>query len=189
MDDFPRVWGGMYSHEALMKLQELSAVGFLRKSHYVVTFRPFLADGPIGQLPIFQNENLQAGWLVTSTDLSLVDAQSDSVQVGHYQHNYLTGNNSNEISITMLETKSADVMKSFQGIKDVMFNRDGTQGLPADYMFYVSVGVFTMNDRDDVVFEKASLVMLQSAKIDLGASNRDVLDVPLTFTKVYPMLR
>lgn len=194
MDDFPRVWGGMYASEALQQIKQLQdiGVGHLRKSHYIVKFRPFWERGVAAQLAIqaklpLLNNNL-IGFLVTSTDISLLDAQTDSVQAGHYQHNYVTGNNSNEISMTLLETKNGDILKSAEIIKNIMFAPDGTQGVPADYMLYASIGLFDWCNRSKVVFQKEWIVALQSAKTDVSAGNREVMDVQMVFTKVYPWL-
>lgn len=193
-DDVRRYWGGMYSHEALQQILALHdvGVGHLRKSHYIVKFRPFWDNGQVAaltkanQLPLLDQSYM--GWLVTSTDLSLIDAQTDSVQAGHYQHNHVTGNASNEITMTMLENKNGDVLKSADVIKNIMFAKDGTQAVPADYMFYVSIGLFDWSNRKKVVFEKEQLVCLQSEKVDLAAGNKEVLDVQMVFTKMYPML-
>lgn len=192
--EYRKFWGGMYSHQALQQILTLQdiGVGHLRKSHYIVKFRPFWEKGQVAtltkanQLPLLDQSYM--GWLVTSADLSLIDAQTDSVQAGHYQHNYVTGNNANEITLTMLETKNGDVLNSADIIKNIMFAKDGTQTVPADYMFYVSIGIFDWSNREKVVFQKEQLVCLQSARVDLAAGNKEVLDVQMIFTKMYPML-
>lgn len=72
-------------------------------------------------------------WLCQSIDLSILDAQTDSVQVGAFQLNHITGNGSGEISIPFIETRNAAILNSARAIKAIMFpdgENGGTQALP-----------------------------------------------------------
>lgn len=56
------------------------------------------------------------------------------MHVGHFQLNHVTGNASNELSISFIETKEAAIANSAKAIKEIMFNKDGTQPPPIEYL-------------------------------------------------------
>ena len=190
-------WSGLSSADLRLIWSDLNRIGTLSKAHYIVELSPYSANSPLKEIPIFQTSKEGTSrfnivgylpWLAQSVDVSIIDAQSDSINAGHFQQNYMTGNQQSEVSITFLETKNCHISRSAQAIKKIMFKPDGTQGLPAEYLMWLEVSLFRRNDREDVPFVNRCLVALQSAKLDLAADDRGILTVPLTFTKMYPMM-
>jgi hypothetical protein len=182
----PGWWGGRSAQDALAKYKALKAHGVLKKAHYLVEFEPFSSQLGAGlhKLPLFAVGSL--AWLASSTSLSLIDVETDSVKVGHYQHNYVTGQSTSEFEITMIETEDGDISNSLKAIKALMFFPDGTQGLPASYMFYIRISLFKPFDESSQPVARSYLVSLQSANIDLEAASSDVVEIPITLTKMYP---
>lgn len=191
-------WAGMTGANLSLINRMLYSMGTISQAHYIVDLEPYDATGALSDLPIFDKKPLsEAGfsltgamlpWLATSCNMSLLDMQSDSVQAGHFQQNYLTANSASEVQVTFLETKRADILNSMISIKRIMLNDDGTMGLPADYMMRLKISLFRRDNRDDRVFSQSWLVALQAASVDLAAQNKDALEVPITFLKMYPML-
>ncbi|MCY3200812.1 hypothetical protein, partial [Acinetobacter baumannii] len=114
--------------------KELYALGTLSAAHFGIEIRPYRANSKIAQanIPIFDPSN-KVAWLANNVDVSLLDAQTDAVHVGHFQLNHVTGNASNELSISFIETKEAAIANSAKAIKEIMFNKDGTQPPPIEY--------------------------------------------------------
>lgn len=194
----PGYWAGMPAQDLKSIYRQLYGLGTLSKAHYIVELEPYDSTGPLSEILLFDKVPLRTDsynltgvllpWLATECSLSVLDAQSDSVQAGHYQQNFITGNNSSEVQVTFLETKGAAILNAAQEIKAVMFASDGTQGLPAEYMMRLKISLFPRDDRSGEVFSEEWLVALQAASVDLAAQNKDALEVPLTFLKMYPML-
>lgn len=191
-------WAGMTAQNLKNLYRQLYSLGTLSQAHYIVELNPYDPTGPLSKVELFDRVPLRRDdhdlvgvllpWLATSCSLSVLDAQSDSVQAGHYQQNFITGNSSNEVQVTFLETKGAAILNAARQIKEIMFAPDGTQGLPAEYMMRLKISLFPRNNRSNPVFSEEWLVALQAASVDLAAQNKDALEVPLTFLKMYPML-
>ncbi|MEY2863593.1 MAG: hypothetical protein RLY58_1300 [Pseudomonadota bacterium] len=178
-------WAGQSSADAFALYKNIRDFGVLKKAHYIVYFRVFSDDySRIFGAEIFQDANLT--YLATSTSLPLIDAETESTKAGHFQHNYVTGQSVSDFQITMIETEKADIANSIQIIKDAMFKPDGTQGLPAEYMFYVTIELFRPYDIANRPLKKNFLVSLQSASIELDASSSSPIEIPMTFTRMFP---
>lgn len=190
MADQYGVWSGMSIEEAKGYYDALYAIGTLSAIHYGVELRPFDENGLIATSPdITLFDNFWLPWLATSLDLSVLDAQNDSANVGHYQINYITGNSSGDIQIPFIETRAADILNSAKAIKSIMFNKDGTQAVPADYLMMLKAFIYDKHNRSTRVFEMDHLVALQVGSVPLEASNvNGVATVQLTFLKMFPML-
>ncbi|ENV36875.1 hypothetical protein F959_01682 [Acinetobacter venetianus RAG-1 = CIP 110063] len=143
-------------------------------------------------IPLIDN-NFSLPWLCQSIDLSLLDAQTDSVQVGSFQLNHITGNNSGEISIPFIETRNAAILNSALAIKAIMFpdgEDGGTQAVPNDYLMRMTIFLFDRHSHSTRVFEVQHLVALQTGSIPLDATNRNGVGiVTLNFIKMFPMLK
>lgn len=139
------------------------------------------------------NNNPQLPWLCQSLDLSILDAQTDSVQVGAFQLNHITGNNSGEISIPFIETRNASILNSALAIKAIMFPEGedgGTQALPNDYLMRMTIFIYDKHSYSTKVFKVQHLVALQTGSIPLDATNRNGVGiVTLNFIKMFPMLK
>lgn len=181
-------WSGTTAADLKAQYMRLRELGTLSAAHYIVRLRPYNQSGALSQFSLFIKLGGAVEWLAASVPISIVDAQVDSVQIGHFQQNFITANNENEVPITFIETANGDILKFADGLKGLMFSRDGTQGLPADYLMYLSVSVFDRANRGNLVFTKESLVALQSSSIELAGNSNEVLIVPLTFVKMFPMV-
>ena len=151
----------------------------------------FLAGKLIGRIPLVSDMKLP--WLCQSIDLSVLDAQSDSANVGSFQLNFLTGNSSGEISIPFIETRNAAILNSAKAIKAIMFpngKNGGTQALPKDYLMRMTIYIYDRHSYSTRVFEIQHLVALQTASIPLDVTNRGGVGiVTLNFIKMFPMLK
>ena len=180
-------WAGRSSADALVLYKTLKDYGVLKKAHYIVQFVVFSNEySQIANAPIFMAENEGLSYLATSTSLPLIDAETESTKAGHFQHNSVSGQSASDFQITMIETENGDIANSIQMIKDAMFKPDGTQGLPAEYMFYVTIFVFRPYDIANRPIKRKYLVSLQSASIELDASSSSPIEIPMTFTRMFP---
>lgn len=207
-------WGGLCAADALNLYKELYALGTLSSVHFGVEIKPWDENGLInsqeinlykvenltkigwdpeaqesGAIPLF-DDKYKLPWLAHNCDTSNLDAQFDSINVGHHQMNFLTGNASGEISVTFIETKNGAILNSAKAIKEIMFPRDGTQALPKDYLMVMTIYIYDRFNSNTRIFEQKRLVALQADSIPLDASNvNGVMMVPLTFMKMFPMLQ
>ncbi len=102
----PGEWSGMPIALAKPIYTKLYDLGVLSLAHFGVELQPFFDDAEIGDASIFEDDILLP-WLANSVDLSILDAQTDSAHIGHYQINYITGNNSGEITINFIGIKQS----------------------------------------------------------------------------------
>ena len=188
------MWSGMPISKAKAIYDGIYKLGTISNIHFGVELKPFDPNSAIAQqdIPIF-DEQVRLPWLCQSIDLSVLDAQTDSAQVGAFQLNFLTGNNSGEISIPFIETKNADILNSTGFIKDIMFPdgaAGGTQALPIDYLMKMTIYIYDRHSYSTRVFEVQHMVALQTGSIPLDASNRGGVGiVTLNFIKMFPMLK
>lgn len=150
------------------------------------------SDTNFSPIPLI-DEKFNLPWLCQSIDLSVMDAQTDSVQVGAFQLNHITGNGSGEISIPFIETRNASILNSALAIKAIMFpdgEDGGTQALPNDYLMRMTIYIYDKHSISTRVFEVQHLVALQTGSIPLDATNRNGVGiVTLNFIKMFPMLK
>ena len=150
-------------------------------------------DTPSNGDPIpLVDKDFMLPWLCQSIDLSILDAQTDSVQVGAFQLNHITGNGSGEISIPFIETRNAAILNSARAIKAIMFpdgENGGTQALPKDYLMEMQIYIYDKHNHRNKVFFIEHLVALQAGSIPLDATNKNGIGiVTLNFVKMFPML-
>jgi len=206
-------WAGLEKPEALNLYKELYELGTLSSVHFAVELTPFARNAEIARKQIelytpeslnsllsggqprkvkqtipFFNPSYKMPFLAQSVDMSLFEAQSDSVNVGHYQLNFITGNAASEISIQFIETRNGAILNSAQAIKDVMFKRDGTQALPKDYLMKMTIYVYDRHSAVVKTFTLSHLVALQTANLPLDATTNNNGIVTLSFIKMFPML-
>lgn len=183
------VWCGMSASELKGRYADIFQLGTLSKASYIIELEPYDQKSKLKSLPLFRTDTqyAQLRWLATTCSIHVLQADTDSVKAGHYQHNYVTGNSEDEISINFIETSSGDIYQSASAIKKVMFHEDGSQGLPAEYAFWLTVSVHLRENRSIVPIQKRVLVCLSSASLDLD-SQGGLLELPLTFVKIHPMM-
>lgn len=179
-------WAGTSARKMASIAQELYGLGTLCKANYIVTLEPYHQDSQIAELDIFDFDNLT--WLATSCSMSLMNAQTGQIQVGHHQINHVESHSSSEMDITFIETKDARIAQFVQAVKKIMFNSDGTQNVPYHYLMRLSIGLFPRDTRSEVVSE-SYIVALQASSVELSASeSSSIVEIPLTFTKMFPMM-
>lgn len=197
LDDFSPIlnewmagpWSGMSPADAKRHYLELYDLGTLSTVHFGIDLQPLERDSLIARadLPIFR-QTIKLPWLAQSIDLSVLDLQTDSVMLGHYTQNYITGNSSGELAIPFIETRQADILNSALLIKNIMLNKDGTQALPADYLMRLNIHIFDRNSRSTKHFETEHIVALQTSGLQLDPSAGATPGiVNLTFIKTYGM--
>ena len=188
------MWSGMPISVAKVEYKGLYDLGTLSNIHFGVELKPFLANSELAlqDIPIF-DQGFRLPWLCQSIDLSILDGQTDSTNVGSFQINYITGNGSGEISIPFIETRNAAILNSARTIKEIMFpdgDACGTQALPIDYLMEMTIYIYDKHSYSTRVFEIQHLVALQTASISLDATNRGGVGiVTLNFIKMFPMLK
>lgn len=186
-------WAGMTASDAKTLYKELYAVGTLSQAHFGVELEPLFPDGAIGKsasLIDWFSSSIHLPFLAQSVDAHILDAQTDSVNVGHYQLNHLSGNGSGELQVAFLETRQAQILKSTQIIKNLMFNANGTQNPPKDYLMRLKIYAFDRQDRENHVFEQQHIVALTDAGASFEVGNSGAVTiVQVTFTKMFPMLK
>ena len=186
-------WSGMTAAELAVIATDLYATGTLSSAQYIVALEPLNHDSIVGSLELFEDDmQKKLPFLATSTTMSVLDAQTDSVQAGHYQLNHITSNSTGDVTINFMETKGGHVLKFAKDLKEIMFNNNGTQELPYEYLMRLTIGLFPRHNRDSTAVaintSQTYCVALQAASVELAAQNKDPLEVPLTFIKMFPML-
>ncbi|GAA5003271.1 hypothetical protein GCM10023206_06790 [Acinetobacter puyangensis] len=190
-DENPGPWVGRTAKDAYALYNAIYALGTISTAHFGVEFSPLFNDGKIANLDLalFDNSTYKIPFLAQNVEASLIDADTDSIKVGAFNLNHITGNASNEVQISFIETKNGDISESFRLIKNCTFNDDGTQFPPKDYLMRVQIYSFDRNDYNFRAIEQAYIVALQAASVPFDATNLNgVLVVPVTFTKMFPML-
>ncbi|MCG2572075.1 hypothetical protein LVY74_00685 [Acinetobacter sp. ME22] len=186
-------WAGMEVQKARSIYEELYQLGTLSSAQFGIELEPLFSDHSLGDdvplLKMNSSDPYYIPYLAQNVDASIIDAETDSIKVGTFQLNQITGNTSTEVQVTFLETKDARILNSAIQIKDAMFSDDGTQSPPSDYLLKMTVYSFQRDHRNIRPFEQSYVVALQSASVPFEASNQNgVLIVPLTFIKMFPML-
>ena len=212
-------WAGVSADKAKATFENLYNIGLFQPTNFGITLRPFDPNSKIAEaevplyssyelgtlllpdfetrpkqdlvkLPLISEEFTALPFLCASVPISLIDAISESVNAGHYQINYLTGNSSPEITLQMIETRGCDIANSALAIKDIMFNDDGTVALPNDYLMVMEIYAYDRHSRSVQVLTVKHPVMLSSGSVELNVDNRGSTGiVPLTFTQMFPNLK
>lgn len=212
------VWSGVDAEEAIAEFENLYNTGLFLPTNFGIKLRPYDPDGELAdleiqnysayelgtllipdfntspekkliKLPLLDEEFTALPFLCVDTHLTGIDAITESVNAGHYQLNYITGNTTDEITVNMHETRACDIFNSVQAIKKLMFKDDGTQALPNDYLMYLTLYTYDQHSRSTKIIEQTHLVALKASSLDLSVENRSTTAiVPLTFIKMFPNL-
>lgn len=117
----------------------------------------------------------------------LVAMDSDTVKVGSYQVNRITGSQSPEVEVTFLETGNSDFIKTLDAIRDFMMPVGGLMRPPAEYGLLLHVGL--IKGISDIAWRKTFLVALQNVQLDASARDTNtLLEVPVTFVQLDPFM-
>lgn len=209
------VWSGVSVEEARKQYENLYNTGIFIPTHFGVKFAPYDPDGALaeeeinlyspyelgmllysdfditpqkqlGKIPLLDPDFTTVPFLCSSVDVPIIEANSDSANIGHYQLNYLTGNATEEITFNMIETRNGAMANSAKAIKEIMFKKDGTQAVPKDYLIVATVYAYDRHARSLDIFEVNYLLALKTTTLALDVENRAGSVVPLTFLKMFP---
>jgi hypothetical protein len=173
-------WAGMQKSELVSHYKSLKALGIQHKEYYVVRFRPY-RENKTKDIDLLSN--VLSGWLATSVNLQLLQAETDSKKAGAFMLNFLTGKQATPITINMIETEGNLVTNSITKLASLMFKPDGTYGLPADYSFWVEVMLYSRaNGRANYESGFKSLVYPTDVALDLDSADHSALTIPITLT-------
>lgn len=175
-------WFGFSAEEIAAKYDELYKMGQILSCNYFVNFEPY-DNNATRNLALFDDD--LSGFLVTETNLPLIDAQFEEVKTGSFTTKHLNGISSVDLQMNFHETSDGRIARSFLDWCGLMVNKDGTQNCPADYQMRIKVGYFgRVYGLDDQPFERSFLVAPSQAMIDglAAASVSETLVVPGGFT-------
>lgn len=169
-----KVYGELRAHEALLQCM------------YVVKIEDIFGIGK--NIPWFRDKSLC--YLVTEADMSLGSAESETFYAGAYQASYLTQKSSDDMDMTFIETKYADISSSYRACHKLAFRDDGTMNEPKKYAFKLSIGLLSHHKpyREPVI-ERSWIVGVKSAKPEISSAGRsEIIKVPVTFQKLRPLM-
>lgn len=180
-----RHWAGFTQAEASLKYSELYALGHFLKSNYYVKFAPY--NDNLNSLPLFFDE--LSTYLVTQTNIPIIDAEFEDNKVGAYYTAALSGMRVPDIQLIILETNDARILNSLMMIRDAIANPDGTFNPPASYALEITMGLFSKDYGYEMTsVEQNFLVAPTQASLDaLNARGfSEILDIPITFKVLKP---
>lgn len=139
-------------------------------------------------IPLLDPEFSALPFLCSSIpDIPLIEAVTESVNVGAFQMNYVTGHETGEITVNMIETRNGAIANSIKAIKDCMFNSDGTQNLPSEYAMILEIYAYDRHSRSLNIMKFRYLVALKTSSVSLDVENKSAgCIIPITFTKLAP---
>lgn len=189
---------GRDAPEAMALYRSLKDLGSLKKCHYAITLEPYLPNGLVAKgsqdgsikilTDVFGDDNVL--WLlVTQADWPLLQADTENTKIASFQSNRITGRQSGEINLTILETGKADILNSLKAIEDTVFNGDGTQNAPAQYAIILTEYLFDPSDFTVSLFSKQYLVALQTVQIETSSSDKEPLEVTTTWVQLDSFMR
>ena len=186
---------GRSAPNAMSLYRNLKALGHLKKCHYAIKLEPYLRDGLLAKnedililSDPFGDDNVL--WLlVTQLDWPLLQADTENTKIGSFQSNRITGRQFSDLNLTILEAGQAAVLNSLEAISATIFNKDGTQNLPAQYAIKMTAYLFDPNDFTVSLFKKEYLFALQAFNIETSASDKEPLEITTTWTQLGDFMR
>ncbi|ENV88226.1 hypothetical protein ACE5JW_11765 [Acinetobacter radioresistens] len=179
-------WGGMPRDRFVGLYRDLYKLGIQHKSFYLVQFSAY-RNNATRNLELVTN-NLMP-WLATELSVPLLQFDTDSKRMGHYNANHITGSQSPEITLTMIETKNNYVAHSLMQYAQLVCHVDGSYGLPAEYVMWMDLWLY---NRDKGLaapsFKSRYLVKATQASLELAASEGSALTIPITFSQARPFM-
>lgn len=175
-------WFGFSLDEYASKYREIYNLGQILSCNYFVNFEPY-NNNVTQNLPLFDDG--LSGFLVTETNLPIIDAQFEEVKTGSFTTKHLDGVTIPDLQMNFHETKDGRIANSFRHWLGLMVNPDGTQNCPAYYQMRVTIGYFgRLHGLDDKPYQQSFLVAPSQSMIDglAAASVSETLVIPGTFT-------
>ncbi|MBJ9425134.1 hypothetical protein [Acinetobacter seifertii] len=178
-------WAGFNAAEAQQLYRELYDLGDIVTAHYFVLMKPH-NENETKNLAFF-TDNL-TGYLVTETNLSVIEAEYEQVKAGAFYYNSLSGFQEPDLQLTFVETKDTRILNSFLQWRELMVNDDGSLNPPASYAMEITVGLFSREfGMSYKPFEKTYLVAPTLSAIDnLVSNNYESLRVPAALKVLRP---
>lgn len=163
---------------------ELEARAGLLQCMYLITIEDVFNIG--GGIPWFDDKKVW--YLATDTNLSFGTGNSESFKAGSLPFSYLSDQEEDEIDITFIETKNADIFTSFRACKALAYNKDGTVNEQVKYTFKLSISVIDhAKPTAPPKLTRSWLVAAKSGTAGLSASARsEFLKPDITFQKIAP---
>ncbi len=173
-------WFGHGVAEFKQLYSDLYDLGQILSANFYVEFEPY-DNNSTAHLPLFA-DNL-SGFLVSESNLPILQAEFEPVKIATMQHNQITGITEPELQLNFIETKDGRIMNSIIDWRDLMINPDGTVNPSASFAMWVTIGVFSKDHGLDYKpFSRRFLVAPSMASVDslTGQGVSEVLQVPLT---------
>ena len=192
-----RLWAGHTASEAAQLYSELYALGSFVKANYYVIFEAY-RDNDTDGLPLLSIDGL-SGYLVTETNLPILEAEFDETKVAGFYINSLSAMRTPDLQMTLIETEDSRVYDSLIEWAGLMINQNGTLNPPASYAMKITVGLFSKtyglpkyskSPEYTQKIERTFLVAPSQASID-GLSSRSFegVEIPITFKVLRPLDR
>ncbi len=175
-------WFGHSAEDFKQLYLEIYGLGQLLNANYFVEFEAY-EDNATANLPLFADG--LSGYLVSQTNLNLLQAEFEQVKVGTMQSNHFVGISEPDLQLSLIETADARFMNTIMDWRDLMVNPDGTANEPANYAMIITIGMFSRDfGLQYKPFSRRFIVgPSQSSKDDLtGQGTSEVAEVPFTLT-------
>lgn len=177
-------WFGYGVAEFKQLYSDLYDLGQILSANFYVEFEPY-DNNSTAHLPLFA-DNL-SGFLVSESNLPILQAEFEPVKIATMQHNQITGITEPELQLNFIETKDGRIMNSIIDWRDLMVNSDGTLNPSASFAMWVTIGVFSKDHGLDYKpFSRRFLVAPSMASVDslTGQGVSEVLQVPLSLQPI-----
>lgn len=161
---------------------DLHDMGQILNCNYFVKMQPY-RNNATKNLAIVAEKN--ASYLVTETNLPIVQAEFEQVKAGPFQISHLTGITEPDLQLTFLETAKGWISNSMLNWRNLMVNPDGTVNPPASYAVRLTIGLFSKDlGLDYKPVQRTWIVAPNLASIDALNANgvSELTYVPGTFT-------
>lgn len=179
-------WAGLKKSEILSHYKNLKALGVQQKEYYIVRFKAY-KNNSLKDMPLIANP--LSGWLATSVSWPILQVDSDTKRVGNYSYSHVTGRQMPDLTINMIETTDNLVLESIVLMRNAMFNKDGTFKAPSEYAVWAEMCLFNRtNGMANFQSRASALVYPSAAAIDVDASDKGALILPITFSRTRPFM-
>lgn len=173
---------GHTAEEFKQLYEDLYGLGQILSANYFVKFEAY-RNNSTQNLPFMQDG--LTPYLVTETNLPILQAEFETIKVATMQINHLTGISEPDLQMTILETADGRIINSLLDWRDLMVNDDGTVNPPASYAMRVTVGLFSKDfGLDYKPVERQYLVGPSLASLDALNANgvSELAQIPLTLS-------
>lgn len=179
-------WAGKTSNEVLAHYKNLKSLGIQDKSFYLLNFSPYERN-QTASIELINSKSLP--YLATEVSFPILQADIESKKIGHFNSNYIAGQQTSEITLTMIETQKNSILRSITALKALTFNNDGTYNLASEYAFWVEIWLYSRaRGAQYPTFKEKYLCAVTQATLDMESSSRDALTIPITLTQLRPFM-